>query len=136
MCNIVTVWGRLGAQPELRDAGSSKVANFSVAINDGYKDKKTGDWVDKTIWARVTAWGYSAEKVAALEKGELVLVEGQLDSKDWTDKHEQKRTDVFIKANRIKPTTIRKRNLDDGGSSEHSETTETASAGNEKKIPF
>lgn len=71
--------GRLGQDPDIRDMPSGgKVANFSMACGDKWKDKTTGDLKERTEWVRITVFGPLAEKVVArfLKKGSRVFVKG------------------------------------------------------------
>lgn len=86
--NHVTLVGRLGRDPELSytPAGQA-VAKFSVATDEGYKDKSTGQKVERTEWHNIVAWRGQAEFCANyLAKGRLVLVEGKLQTRKWQDK--------------------------------------------------
>jgi len=81
--NRVTILGNLGAKPELKDAGSSKVCNMTVATNETYKDKNEQK-VERVEWHRVTAWGKTAENCAKyLDKGRTVYVEGRLQTRKY-----------------------------------------------------
>ena len=51
----ITVSGNIGADPEIRDVNGTKVANFSVAVNESYNNK-SGEKVEKTHWYRCEAW--------------------------------------------------------------------------------
>lgn len=75
----VILMGNLGKDPEMKyTQDGTPVTNFSLAIDDGYKDK-SGTWVKRTLWARVVAWGKLAEFANTyLAKGRKVLVEGSL----------------------------------------------------------
>ena len=53
--NKVILLGRLGGDPESRQAGTTTVANFTIATSDKYKDKQD-QWQEKTEWNRVVAW--------------------------------------------------------------------------------
>lgn len=57
----ITISGNIGVDPEIRDVNGTKVANFSVAVNEGYTTK-AGDKVEKTHWYRVEAWDGSNGK--------------------------------------------------------------------------
>ena len=74
MYNTLIIVGNVGRDPEMRYTPTGEaVTNFSVAVSDGFGDKK------KTIWFRVSAWGKTAESVNEyLRKGAKVLVEGRL----------------------------------------------------------
>lgn len=71
--------GRLGRDPEIRVLpNGGKVANFSMACGDKWKDKNTGELKERTEWVRITAFGPLAEKVIAryVKKGSRVFVKG------------------------------------------------------------
>ena len=86
--NRVTIVGRLGKDPDLSYTPSGQaVAKFSVATDEGYKDKSTGQKVERTEWHNIVAWRGQAEFCANyLTKGRLVLVEGKLQTRKWQDK--------------------------------------------------
>lgn len=86
--NKVMLIGRLGADPELRYMPSGQpVANFNLATDDSYKDKNTGQKVDRTDWHKVAVFGKSAEFCSNyLSKGRLVYVEGKLQTRKWQDR--------------------------------------------------
>lgn len=86
--NKVELIGNLGADPEIRrlDSGQS-VATLSIATSDTWKDKSTGERRERTEWHRVVCWNEAL--VGVLEqytkKGSKVFVEGQLQTRKWTD---------------------------------------------------
>jgi len=86
--NKVILVGRLGADPEVRyTAGGSAVVNLSIATNDIWKDKQTGESQERTEWNRVAFFGRLAEIVGEyLKKGSRVYVEGSLRTRKWQDK--------------------------------------------------
>ena len=100
--NKVILIGRLGQDPKLSYTQSGQaVANLRMATDEGFKDK-SGQWVDKAEWHNVVAWGTQAEYVSNyLAKGNLVLVEGRLQTRKWQDKDGQDRYTTEIVANRI-----------------------------------
>lgn len=57
----ITVSGNVGADPEIRDVNGTKVANVSIAVNEGYTNK-SGEKVEKTHWYRLEAWDGSNGK--------------------------------------------------------------------------
>jgi single-strand DNA-binding protein len=84
--NLVVLCGLVGRDPELRHSqNGNAIVNLSVATNDRYK---VGDeWKDRTEWHRVVVFGKSAEYLAtAVGKGTMVVVEGRLQTRKWTDK--------------------------------------------------
>lgn len=90
----VILLGRLGADPEVRFTANGKaVANFRLAVDDGWGEQK------RTHWHRCVAWGKQAETLGQhAQKGALLLVDGRLMNRDWTDHDGNKRqtTEVVI----------------------------------------
>jgi len=80
--------GHLGQDPEVRyTQGGTAVANFSVATTEKWKDKNTGELQERTEWHRCEVWGNSAERAGEwLSKGNLVYVEGKLQTDKWQDR--------------------------------------------------
>jgi len=77
--NICILIGNLGAAPELHTFNGGKVARLSLATNENYKSKKTGEWESETQWHTVALWGAAAERAEAnLKKGDKVLIQGTL----------------------------------------------------------
>ena len=99
--NRVSILGRLGADPETRQAGGSTVCNMRIATDDRWTDRD-GNKQEKTEWHRVTAWGRTAEACGQyLRKGSQAFVEGSLETKEWTDKDGNKRYTTEIKARNV-----------------------------------
>ena len=81
--NKVILLGRLGGDPESRPAGTTTVANFTIATSEKYKDKQD-QWQERTEWHRIVAWGKLADICAQyLHKGSQVYVEGKLQTRSW-----------------------------------------------------
>lgn len=99
--NNVTIVGRVGQPPELRQSKSGNPwMRLNVATNRGVK--KDGVWEEETDWHRVTLFGVSAERAMTLAKpGTLVGVEGSLTYDKWVDDDGNKRRMASIKAGRI-----------------------------------
>jgi single-strand DNA-binding protein len=96
--NEVRLLGRLGRDPETRQAGSSTVCEFSIATDYKYKSK-TGDYETETEWHRITVWGKQAEACGRyLEKGREVVVRGRIKSEKWQDKEGKDRYTTKIVA--------------------------------------
>lgn len=100
--NRVQLIGRLGQTPEVKQLESGRtVANFSIATNDKYKNKK-GEWIETTDWHNLVAWGKTAEIIAQyVEKGNEIAIEGKLTNKNWEDKDGNKRYATEIVVNEI-----------------------------------
>src|SRR5216684_6629221 len=97
--NKVILVGRLGRDPETRYTGGGQaVANFSVATDESYKDKN-GERQKRTEWHKIVVWGKQAEIAQQyLKKGSQLYLEGRIQSREWTDKENQKRTSYEIVA--------------------------------------
>jgi single-strand DNA-binding protein len=86
--NKVILIGNLGKDPEVRRLGSGDpVVNLSVATSESWRDKQSGERKEKTEWHRVVVFNEQIAKVAEqyLKKGMKVYVEGQLQTRKWTD---------------------------------------------------
>jgi single-strand DNA-binding protein len=97
--NRVTLIGFVGADPEIRAAGSgNKVANFNLATSKRWKDKQTGEQKEKTEWHRIICWGDGLVDVIGryVRKGSQLLVEGELQTRKWTDKQNIERYSTEI----------------------------------------
>ncbi|HEX8665610.1 MAG TPA: single-stranded DNA-binding protein [Beijerinckiaceae bacterium] len=99
--NKVILIGNLGKDPEIRRLGSGEpVVNLSVATSESWKDKSTGERKEKTEWHRVVIFNENIARVAEqyLKKGSKVYVEGQLQTRKWTDQSGQEKysTEVVI----------------------------------------
>jgi single-strand DNA-binding protein len=87
--NKVILIGRLGRDPELSYTPNGQArAKFSIATDEGYRDKQTGQKVERTEWHNIVAWRQTAEFCGNyLAKGRLVLVEGKLQTRKWQDQN-------------------------------------------------
>ena len=86
MVNKVILLGNLGKAPEVKQLeNNNKVARFSVATHESYKDR-SGEWQEITDWHNVVVWGAIAERAEkSLQKGSTVFIEGKLKTRKWTD---------------------------------------------------
>lgn len=99
--NKVILVGNLGRDPEVRSTqNGGKIVNLNLATSESWKDKNSGDRQEKTEWHRVVIFNDRLGDVAEryLKKGSKVYVEGQLQTRKWTDKEGQERytTEVVI----------------------------------------
>jgi len=85
--NKVIIVGNLGADPDTKYMPSgAAVTNLSVATNESWKDKQTGEQKDRTEWHRVAMFGRLAEIAAEyLRKGSQIYIEGKLRTRKWQD---------------------------------------------------
>jgi len=96
--NKAIIVGRLGDDPEMRDAGGTPVASMSIATDESYTDG-SGNEVDQTEWHDVVAFGRTAEVCERyLSKGSQVYVEGTLQTSEYTDSDGVDRYSTEIKA--------------------------------------
>jgi len=87
--NKVILIGNLGQDPEVKYMpNGNAVANITLATSESWKDKNTGEQVDKTEWHRVVFFRRLAEIVGEyLKKGSKVYIEGKLQTRKWQDKN-------------------------------------------------
>lgn len=86
MINKVTLVGRVGRDPELKQAGGTSVAKFTMATDESFKDK-AGEKQERTEWHNIVAWGKLAEICGQyLKKGKLVYIDGSIRTDSWDDK--------------------------------------------------
>lgn len=90
--NKVQLIGHLGADPEVKALdGGKMVANFTLATNEYYTNKK-GEKIEETQWHQLVAWNKSAEFAEKyLKKGKEIAVEGKLSNRSYEDKDGKKR---------------------------------------------
>ena len=85
MLNKVELIGRVGADPERRFMpNGGAVVNFSLATTRQWKDKNSGERVEKTEWHRVVSYGKLAEIINDyVKKGRLIRVEGRIETQEY-----------------------------------------------------
>ncbi len=101
--NKVIIVGNVGGDPETRYMPSgSAVTNLTVATNESWKDKQTGEQKERTEWHRVAMFNRLAEIAAEyLRKGSQVYIEGKLRTRKWQDKNGQDRYTTEIIADEM-----------------------------------
>ena len=113
--NKVILVGNLGRDPEIRRMNNGDpVVNLSVATSESWRDKSSGERREKTEWHRVVIFNDNLAKVAEnyLKKGSKVYVEGQLQTRKWTDQNGQEKysTEVVLQRFRGELTMLDGRN--------------------------
>jgi len=85
MLNKVQIIGRVGKDPEVRySTNGDAIANFTVATSERYKDKQTGEAVEKTEWHNVSAFRRLGEIVGEyVRKGSLIYIEGKIQTSKY-----------------------------------------------------
>ena len=101
--NKVILVGRLGRDPEVRFTSSGQaVANFSMATDETYKDR-AGELQKRTEWHKIVVWGKQAEIAQKyLRKGSLIFLEGRIQSREYQDRDNNKRTSFEIVCNNFR----------------------------------
>ena len=99
--NKVILIGNLGADPEIKRTQDGRpIANLRIATSDTWRDKATGERKEKTEWHRVVIFSEGLAKIAEqyLKKGAKVYLEGQLQTRKWTDQQgvEKYSTEVVL----------------------------------------
>jgi single-strand DNA-binding protein len=87
--NKVILVGNVGKDPEIRSMPSGqKLANFSIATSENWRDKNTGEKKEKTEWHRIVIFNENLVKIVEqyVKKGAKLYIEGQLQTRKWTDK--------------------------------------------------
>ena len=100
--NKATLIGNLGKDPEIRSfQNGGSVAHLSIATNEHWKDKDSGERKERTEWHHVSVMSEGLVGVAEkyLKKGAKVYVEGKLETRKWTDKegHERNTTEIVLR---------------------------------------
>ena len=86
--NKVILVGNLGRDPEIRNTqDGAKIVQLSIATSERWKDRNTGEPRERTEWHRVVIFNENLGRVAEqyLRKGSSVYLEGQLQTRKWTD---------------------------------------------------
>jgi single-strand DNA-binding protein len=98
--NKVILVGNVGQDPEVRYMpNGGAVANLTLATSESYKDKNTGQQVDKTEWHKVSFFGKLAEIIGEhVRKGQQLYIEGKLQTRKWQDQQGQDRytTEIIV----------------------------------------
>lgn len=126
--NKVILVGNLGRDPEVRSTqNGQKIVNMTVATSESWRDRQSGERREKTEWHRVVIFNPNLGEIAEryLRKGSKVYLEGQLQTRKWTDQGGQDRysTEVVLQAYRGELTLLDGRS---GGSSGEGQAADSA----------
>ena len=96
MLNHITLMGRLTKDVELRRTGSGvAVASFTIACERDFTDKQSGE--KKTDFIDCVAWRSTGEFISKyFSKGRMIVVDGRLEIREWTDKEGNKRRNAEV----------------------------------------
>ncbi len=92
--NKVILIGNLGRDPEVRNTqDGSKVVNLNLATSESWRDRNTGERRERTEWHRIVIFNDKLAEVAEqyLRKGSKIYIEGQLQTRKWTDQSGQEK---------------------------------------------
>lgn len=118
--NKVILIGNLGRDPEVRSLNDgSKVVNLRIATSETWRDRASGERKERTEWHSVVIFNENLAKVAEnyLRKGSKIYVEGQLQTRKWTDQQGQDRytTEIVLQRYRGELTILDSRGGGEGG---------------------
>ena len=118
--NKVILIGNLGKDPEVRSLqNGGKVCNLSIATSESWKDKGSGERKERTEWHRVVIFNENLTMVAEryLKKGSKVYIEGQIETRKWTDQSgvEKYSTEIVLRQFRGELTLLDSREGSGGG---------------------
>ena len=153
--NKVILIGHLGRDPEIRRLGSGEpVASLRIATSESWRDKQSGERKERTEWHSVVIFNEALAKLAEnyLKKGSKVYVEGQLQTRKWTDQAgvEKYTTEVVLQRFRGELTILdtqkreapdpdsygTTRTRDSGGGQGHQPASQPSSSHLDDDIPF
>ncbi|WP_405203421.1 single-stranded DNA-binding protein [Dokdonia sp. LLG6352-1] len=100
--NKVQLIGRLGQDPQITTfPDGNKIANFSMATDDSYKDKN-GQKIERAYWHNIVVRGGLVKVVESyVQKGQEIAIEGKLTNRSWEDKDGVKRYTTEIVCNEL-----------------------------------
>ncbi|WP_438997019.1 single-stranded DNA-binding protein [Candidatus Puniceispirillum sp.] len=120
--NKVTLVGNLGRDPEVRSTqDGAKIVQLSLATSERWKDRNSGEQRERTEWHRVVIFNENLGRIAEqyLRKGSTCYIEGQLQTRKWTDNQgvEKYTTEVVLQRYRGELTLLGGRGDSGGGGS-------------------
>ena len=118
--NKVILVGNLGRDPEVRSTNNGgKIVNLNIATSESWRDRQSGERQERTEWHRVVIFNENLAEIAEkyLRKGSKVYLEGQLQTRKWTDKDgaEKYTTEVVLQRYRGELTMLEGRGEGGGG---------------------
>ena len=133
--NKVILIGNLGQDPEARfTPQGTAVCNLSIATNESWKDQN-GEMQDRTEWHRVVMYGRMAETATEyMKKGQMVYVEGRLNTREWEDQNQIKRRTTEIRCDNF--TMLGKRSDSSNPSSATPDSSMKPDSGVDDDLPF
>lgn len=132
--NKAILVGNVGRDPEIRFTQSGdKIASFTLATSERWKDKTTGEMNDRTEWHRIAVFNPNLAEVVEkyVHKGSKVYLEGQIQTRKWTDQAGQERYTTEVVLQRYRGELLL---LDKGENSNYNEPAMNYSAGGSAAI--
>lgn len=125
--NKAILIGNLGRDPEVRTTqAGDRVCNFTVATNETWRDRNTGERRERTEWHRIVIFNDRLVDIAEkyLHKGSKVYIEGQLQTRKWTDQSGQEKytTEVVLQRYRGELTMLDGRGDGGGGGGDYGQS--------------
>ena len=125
--NKVILVGNLGRDPEVRQTqDGNPIVNLSLATSENWRDKSTGERRERTEWHRVVIFNERLADVAQkfLRKGSKIYIEGQLQTRKWTDKdgRDHYSTEVVLQRFRGELTMLDSRGEGGGGGGDYGDS--------------
>lgn len=104
MLNKAQLIGRTGRDPETRYLPSGDaVTSFTLATSKKWKDKQTGEAMEKTEWHRISMFGRLAEVASKyIKTGSLIYIEGEIETRKFVDKNGVEKSSTEIRASEMK----------------------------------
>lgn len=101
--NLCILVGHVGKDPEVKNLSTDrKVANFTLATSESWKDRQSGEKKEHTEWHRCQAWGSLAGIVEKyVHKGSQLYVEGKIKTRKWTDRDGKERYTTEVEVSQI-----------------------------------
>ena len=133
--NKVILVGNLGKDPEVRNTqDGAKIASFSIATSETWKDKASGERKEKTEWHRIVVFNPNLAEICEkyLHKGSKIYIEGQLQTRKWQDQSGAEKYTTEVVLNRFKGELT----LLDARGGESAPTEMGSTSGIDDDIPF
>ena len=141
--NKVILIGNLGRDPEVRSMPfGGSVCNLSLATSETWRDKTTGEKKERTEWHRIAVFNDNLVTICEkyLKKGSKIYVEGQLQTRKWTDQSGQERYSTEVVLQRFRGDIQMIDSIGGGGSSPNQSSqqknTNNVSSELDDEIPF
>ena len=132
--NKVILVGNLGRDPEIRfTQAGKKIANFSIATSEQWRDRQSGERKERTEWHRIVVFNEGLADVVEnyVKKGSKLYIEGQLRTRKWQgqDGKDQYSTEIVLEGFNSNLTMLDSQGKQDGTSSGNNDTSSGSTGG-------